>query len=669
MSAMRATHTRPDVSFWTLCQANPRVARDIIEQLRGTQVTPAQIYALTQAVGTAEGAFAGRMKLLAELVATDRQRLVGAASGGSTELARASDRLLGLHRVAQPLLDALSTRGSPVTPVPDAGSTVYTADRERIFRQLLAATQPPTTSAPAYRNGPQQVTVAVMDSGTGGLVAGRTIERVLDTNGDGRITFAYVTDHGANTYGNREPSEIARLTNNTLRYAQDTLKADVIIMACNTATASFPNGGLNGVTIPVVDLIRNTSNLMLERGGAHPAMFATVAMSAPGADGMNMYERYLDQQGVPLTSIAAPNWAGYVNEGDHLNPDRVQAVLQDIRARVDELPLNTTAVFLNCTHYPALKSEIERAIYARWRVAAPGTPVPPVIDPMEAQARAALAEVQRVREQGNATGATAAPRIIITTGNPDAIAQQGYTLFDDPDSVVFGLNPTYQLPPFDSGMSSMPVRPFEVPETLGNAISAGANVGFAPVDINQSRLPGDIVAGRLNLNEQPTGTKEDRFLRQREQAYRIIEGKIAAARIADPAEVERVRNEARRQVDRVFEQRELELARFVPLQLPSGTTPEQGRAMARALQLFANVGVSARSFEQLPPNATLEAVRIEVRRELSAIGMSDAEIGQFMQRIELQLDLWVTDLNVRRQDQVHRINEELSRILSELRLP
>jgi glutamate racemase len=655
--------------MWIFSQANPRVARDLGELLRGTRITPAQIHALSQSVGTEEQALAGRMKLLAELAATDRQRLADSIASGRIDPALARDRLIGLHRASQPLLDAMVARGSSPTPSATTDATTYGPERERVFRQLLAATQPPTSRPPAFDNGTQQVTVAVMDSGTGGLVAGSTIESVLDANGDGKITFAYVTDHGANTYGNRQPEEIARLTNDTLRYAQDTLKADLIIMACNTATASFPNGGLNGVTIPVVDLIRNTANVMLEQGGEHPAMFATAAMSAPGPDGMNMYERYLDQQGVRLTSIAAPNWAGYVNEGDHLNPEKVQGVLQNVRERVAQLPLNTTAVFLNCTHYPALKTEIERAIYERWRVEAPGTPVPRVIDPMQAQARAALAEVQRIRQQDRADAGTGAPRTLITTGSPEIVAEQGYTLFDDPNNVVFGLNPTYQLPPFDPTLSSMPVPFSSLPGTLRDAISAGARVGFTPLPINQSRLPGDVVSGRVDLNAQPTGAKDDRFLRLREQAYQVIEQKIAAARIADPAEVARVRAEARTQVDQAFERRSLDLAGFIPLQLPPGTTPAQAQAVANVLQLFANNSISARTFEELPPNPTLQAVRAELRQALAGTGMADAEVNQFMARVELQLDLWVTNMNVRRQDQVHRMSEELSRVLSELRMP
>jgi glutamate racemase len=623
-------------------QANRSAARSIELSLRGTGVSAEQLVGAMQGVAPFFEANPTQLRALAQLVGAGGLLEQALARPDATAIARAGDEVLRAAQAVRPLLDTIvAARAQPQDD--NTGSAAF----ERVFQRLLASAQDPAnTRRPDHTNGPLQVKVAMMDSGTGGLQAGLTIEREFDRNGDGNVTFAYVTDHGAESYGNRSPQEIARLTNNTLRYAQDVLKADVIIMACNTATASFPDGGNHGINIPVVNLIENTAELMADRrqAGAHPAMFATAAT----VDSQT-YQRLLGEQGLPLAAVPCPEWADYVNKNWHTDPAHVKEVADNVAERVAQLPRNTTAVFLNCTHYPAMEDMITSAISRRWRQEFPNDTRPRVIDPMRAQAQAALDEVRAVRDRGNGGDRLPGARTVVTTGNPGLVGDQVYTRFYDPH-VVFGLNPTFRVGDAADDSPAYPRPDAGLPQALQDALSNGS-IGFAPGFPNLGRLPADVLRG-FDLNYRPSGTVDNRFLRLREEARQIINTLPQDAR--EPA---------REAVDREFAQRRVELAGMPTLTLPADLPAGHARAVAQALQRFANERITATSATRLPPTITPAAVESAAITELRSAGVSESQARELVQHIASELGNWCTDMNVQRNDQAHRLTEALSRIL------
>lgn len=669
ISTSRSTseaHAR--LAMFELAHSNRDTTRVIEQHLAGSDLTPAQLHAATISIGTAPRAVSGRMQALAQLVGAGEslQRALSLPTAGGVSPAQTErDRIIGVHRVLQPLIDALANplQGSATPSAARENVSLSAEDQRRfqsVFGLLLGGLQTPDPAArPAFDNGVQQVRVAVMDSGTGGLVAGRTLERVLDRNGDGKVTFAYVTDHGAETYGSKTPEQITRLTNNALRYAQDTLKADIIIMACNTATESFRRGGSENITIPVVNLIDNTANLMvresreqLQRDGlSHPAMFATPAMASPG----NGYELQLREAGIELTSVPCPEWAGYVNRGDHLNENTAQAVLHNIRDRVAQLPLNTTTVYLNCTHYPALQREIEVAVIQRWQREAPNVTPPRVVDPMREQAQAALVQIEALRSQGRLGDRPPGLPTGVTTGNTSVVTQQLGVLRRDsanPDTTVFGISQRYQVPPFDPSNDALPIPLGSMPSTLVEGLRQ-LPPGFVGMEPNLSMLPRSVFNG-YDLNYVPRGA-DDRFVRVRDEAYRLADTLPTAQRA-----------QVRQQIDQTIDARRRQLTDFLPLKLEPNQqygTLDQAKAIARVLDSFSGAQLLGDA-DALPPAPTLQQVRTALQAELQRIGMAAAPARALIDRIETSLNSWVVDTNVHRNVEAHSLAVALSEILA-----
>lgn len=635
-----------DIATWVqLVQRNGPAARDISASLQGSGFSEAQILALARTLGVAP-TDVGRVQQIALLAGADAQ-LTG-TTGREGALGTLVNRLVAASQSLGTNIVASANRNS--VPSQNTAQNPGRGNQQDILitRLLTAVQNEEQQPGSSYDNG--LVRVAIFDSGSGALVAGETIERYLDTNGDGRFVTAYVTDHGADTYGTKEPREIATLTNQGLRYAQDVLKADLIVMACNTATGTFNIGGRDGVTIPVVDLIRSTSDFMIREGGSHPAMFATPYMTDTG-----LYQNALWNQGTRLTAIPCPKWAKFVNEGDHLNPNKFRTVYADIKNRVAQLPLNTTAVFLNCTHYPALRDLIQRAIAERWHKEAPGQTPPRVLDPMVAQADAALTAINQLRSQGDIEPGNRGNRVVVTSGNATTVADEVFSRYGE--TPVFSVNEHFVFPPTrPSAAFAWP--PQGVPLPITELLNSG-EIGFTTGStLSFSRLPYDVWRG-YDLNYTPATGSDDRFLRLRQAAYREIDA-------LPPA----IRDQARSQVDRIIASKSAVAAAYPPLPVPAGLSENEARVITRVVQRFANRNLTDEMDpSRLPPAPTSEAIRTAIFNELLAGHVPRQRAIEITRRMEQDIENWVVDINVQRNDLVHQLAVSIAEALSQLQRP
>jgi hypothetical protein len=85
------------------------------------------------------------------------------------------------------------------------------------------------------------------------------------------------------------------------------------------------------------------------------------------------------------------DWASLVNRLYHLSSDPTVLGLlkREIRRYVDKISLDTTSVWLCCTHFPALFKFIEEAMKERLKEAGITTTIP-IFDPNEFQAEALI---------------------------------------------------------------------------------------------------------------------------------------------------------------------------------------------------------------------------------------------------------------------------------------
>jgi glutamate racemase len=246
------------------------------------------------------------------------------------------------------------------------------------------------------------------------LVATRNLSGFLAHRYEHPVKFVAVTDHGHAPYGDKAPEELDQLVNNGLKALQ-AMEVDVIAMACNTACTTFAEGrkGLEGITTPVLDLIRHTAQGIAQEGADKPALLAT-----PATAGSDAYPQAVAQAtGGRMTTvpiIGAPRWAPLINELKHLSPraaDQAETA-QAVRSQVEQLPPDTDAAYLACTHYPAIQPHIQQALAdaGRGHIA--------VVDPMGYQADAVRDFLDEHGSKIDRSGRRTDPTpLVVTSGN------------------------------------------------------------------------------------------------------------------------------------------------------------------------------------------------------------------------------------------------------------
>lgn len=263
-------------------------------------------------------------------------------------------------------------------------------------------------------------TIGVFDSGVGGLSVLRELMKVLP-----KERFIYFSDNAYCPYGNREPSFIidrARAVSESLLHDG----ADVIVVACNTATAA------------AITILRNEYSSPCERvkeltGGrkdrvsfvgmepaVKPAALGTksgvigvlaTAGTLTGSKYLDMKSHYVDD--VKIVEHVGKGFVELVEKGE-LDGERCERV---VRGSVEPiLEAGADTIVLGCTHYPFLAEVISR-------IAGPDVKI---IDPAPAVARR-LCNV--IKEESILTGGGEGKVTLKSSGPDDALKRTFALIF------------------------------------------------------------------------------------------------------------------------------------------------------------------------------------------------------------------------------------------------
>lgn len=193
-------------------------------------------------------------------------------------------------------------------------------------------------------------TIAVIDSGVGGLSVLRALHQRIP-----QVRWVYCADTAHAPYGDRSESEVQRRTSSIARWLVEQHRPDLLVVACNTATAwAIERLRQNHPSLPIV--------------GVEPALKPAAALSPSG------------HVGVVATSgtLASPRFASLVqsvrsqSSGSRLHistqacPGLADAIERDDQPTIRQLciryakelmaqsanhgPIDT--LVLGCTHYP-----------------------------------------------------------------------------------------------------------------------------------------------------------------------------------------------------------------------------------------------------------------------------------------------------------------------------
>jgi glutamate racemase len=229
-------------------------------------------------------------------------------------------------------------------------------------------------------------TLGVFDSGFGGLTVLRALlPRIADAH------YLYVGDTARLPYGAKSQATIARYAVESARFLESH-GAELLVIACNTATALALPEITAAVSVPVVGVIEP---VVIAAREAFPSGDVLVLATSATVQS-HAYAQQCDAHNLRTTEKACPLLVPLVEEGwtDHaVTREVIRIYLREALAACDP-----QAVLLGCTHYPLIAGEIASALRELGSSAA-------IIDSAQATARAVASHFPSC-EPGHDSGAT-----------------------------------------------------------------------------------------------------------------------------------------------------------------------------------------------------------------------------------------------------------------------
>lgn len=317
--------------------------------------------------------------------------------------------------------------GRPREPRPDSApvTTASWAGSMTKLRQLQSAINTRPVSWPASLDklkleGPETRHAVLYDSSDGVLIATDDFLGYVRARSGYHLKTTLVADHNKASYGDWNKEELFHIVVDGMVFSA-MLGPDVIVLVCNTACTvdlldrvrkivedCLKEAG-RAVHVEMVDLIGTVSRAVVEKGGTRPVLLSTegTARSGKYKEAVKRFaqEQQLDEPDVQVIACGdkahrpGHDLAGLVNKLAHLNPDDPDylLLLREIYRYVDQIPLDATSIWLCCTHFPILMKLIRKALNER--LVAHGFPPDsiPIIDPIEFQAEATIAVLQKLK--------------------------------------------------------------------------------------------------------------------------------------------------------------------------------------------------------------------------------------------------------------------------------
>jgi glutamate racemase len=221
-------------------------------------------------------------------------------------------------------------------------------------------------------------TIGVFDSGFGGLTVLRALLPLLpDAN------YIYLGDTARLPYGSKSQETIARYAVSSARFLHEQ-GAELLVVACNTATALALEDIRRALPIPVIGVIEPGAKAALSRvphvrdslivanvGLGSPSQLSTQAqtqaqvlvLATTATVQSHAYTRALHALGLEACEKACPLLVPLVEEGWINHPITGEVLKIYLTEALTAAP-ETQTLLLGCTHYPLLEPAIHRTLAA-----------------------------------------------------------------------------------------------------------------------------------------------------------------------------------------------------------------------------------------------------------------------------------------------------------------
>jgi len=196
-----------------------------------------------------------------------------------------------------------------------------------------------------------QQSIAIMDSGVGGLTVVKEVIRQLPQE-----KICYFGDTARSPYGPRSPEVVRAFTKQVALFLAE-FQPKILVIACNTATAAALEEVRKLVSVPVIGVIYPGARAAIKDTNTK---FVGV-IGTEGTIRSKAYERALQRvsPGIQVISQACPQFVPLVEAGMYEHEDSYEVIYSSLRPLIG-LPID--CLILGCTHYPFLESFIQQAM-------------------------------------------------------------------------------------------------------------------------------------------------------------------------------------------------------------------------------------------------------------------------------------------------------------------
>ena len=239
--------------------------------------------------------------------------------------------------------------------------------------------------------------IGIFDSGAGGLSVYRELVKALP-----RERYLYFSDNAHCPYGEKTAAYIQE-RGRTITEVLLGLGADIIVVACNTATAAAI--ATLRAEYPAVPFIGMEPAVKPAALGTKSGVIGVLATAGTLKGSKYLNTRGLYQDNVKIVEHVGQGFVELVEGGILDGPEAEATVRASLQPLLDA---GADTIVLGCTHYPFLQPLIER-------LAGPGVKV---IDPAPAVARQT---VRILQERGIPTGEGPFSVDLYFSGEPDSL--------------------------------------------------------------------------------------------------------------------------------------------------------------------------------------------------------------------------------------------------------
>jgi glutamate racemase len=191
--------------------------------------------------------------------------------------------------------------------------------------------------------------------------------------------YLYFGDTARLPYGTKSAETVARYASGAAAYLE-TQEIDLLVVACNSATALALPQIEQSVRVPVIGVVEPGTKVASEISQTRSA----IVIATDATVGSHAYQRALQAKGMQAYEKACPLLVPLVEEGwiDHPVTEQVARIY--LSEAIAAAPQQADVLLLACTHYPLLAPVLRRLAPAHIKI----------VDSAESTAGAVRAMVQ-----------------------------------------------------------------------------------------------------------------------------------------------------------------------------------------------------------------------------------------------------------------------------------